>query len=262
MQAIERRRASVLIPSARVRRLVRLVGEVRELARTSADPLSHLLEGMVQLVGGEMGAFGRMPRDMVPGSNATQMVFAGGWSDEVRRGFARLYQRDHGSAVNPFVSSMIAQTPPGAITVGRRCDFMQDREWYRSAFFNEFGRPWRVGDSVSGFVRLADGRSMAFTNLRGLRARHYSEVDRALVELLVEQCVAQLFAPRPVRPLSPRQLQVRGRLLDGAAPTQIAAELGLSVNTINEYIRGVYRAEGVTTRAELQARALYASRRY
>jgi DNA-binding NarL/FixJ family response regulator len=61
-----------------------------------------------------------------------------------------------------------------------------------------------------------------------------------------------------LKKLSPRQRQTLEQLLRGHARKQIASNLGISVNTVNEYVRAVYRAAGVTSRAELMASAVSA----
>jgi hypothetical protein len=44
-----------------------------------------------------------------------------------------------------------------------------------------------------------------------------SDVDAALAELLVSQCAHMLLLPEPTRRLSPREQEVLGHLVDGAA---------------------------------------------
>jgi DNA-binding CsgD family transcriptional regulator len=255
-------RRSVLIPSARVRRLVQLVGEAAEVARTTADPLSHLAEGLVELIGSDMGAFARLRGAApVPGTKTEPFLFTSGWPDDVRRQLNALYAQHDGTALNPLAASVISRTRAGGVTIGRRSEFVTDRDWYRSPYVNEFRRAWRIDGTIEGFVRLPSGRSIGIVQCRGWGGRAYTEVDRALVELYIEACARYLFPPESARSLSPRQREVRRWLLDGAAPKQIAAQLGISIHTVNEYIHGIYCAEGVTTRAELLARALNVPRK-
>jgi DNA-binding CsgD family transcriptional regulator len=251
-----RRRGSVLIPSARVRRLMQLVGEAGEIAHNTANPQRHLTEGLLQLVDGDLGIFAPMPRHMMAGLNTLELEFTSGCPDEMCRVTSALYQNNHGSGKDPLAMAVITGTQPGQATIALRQECVNDRDWYRSPFVNEFRLPQRHDDSIYVIVRAPDGRMTGVALCRAWGERPFSEEDCALVELFVEQCAELLFLPERARRLSPRQREVRRRLLDGGAPKQIAAELGISVNTVNEYIRGIYRAEGVTTRAELLARAL------
>jgi DNA-binding CsgD family transcriptional regulator len=257
---IERRGASVLIPSVRVRRLVQLIGEAGELARTAVDPQLHLIEGLLELVGGDLGVFCPMPRHMVPGTNTLPLAFTRGWTEEMRRVTSRLYEQNNGSGKDPFATVVIPRTRPGTATVGPRQEFVPDGEWYRSPFVNEFRRPQRHDHSIYAILKSADDRVTGFALCRTWGEKAHSDVDRTLVELFVEACAGHLFLPGSARPLSPREREVRRRLLDGAAPKQIAADLGLSIHTVNDYVHAIYRAEGVTTRAELLVRALHGRR--
>jgi DNA-binding NarL/FixJ family response regulator len=61
--------------------------------------------------------------------------------------------------------------------------------------------------------------------------------------------------------LSPRMKDTLGELLTGAADKEIAERLGLSVHTVREYVKSVLHAFGVSSRAELIARASAPGRR-
>lgn len=54
--------------------------------------------------------------------------------------------------------------------------------------------------------------------------------------------------------LTPRQRDVLGRLLLGRSVTQIARELDISEHTAHDHRKAIYRAAGVSSRAELAAR--------
>ena len=58
------------------------------------------------------------------------------------------------------------------------------------------------------------------------------------------------------RPLSRRATQTLDALLGGASEKEIADRMGLSVHTVHQYVKTVYRALGVRSRAELMARCL------
>lgn len=58
------------------------------------------------------------------------------------------------------------------------------------------------------------------------------------------------------RALSPRATQTLGELLGGASEKEIADRMGLSAHTVHQYVKSIYRAFGVRSRAELMARCL------
>ena len=74
-----------------------------------------------------------------------------------------------------------------------------------------------------------------------------------MAHLFWEECVAQI-GERDEAPLSRRQRETLRLLLKGDSAKAIASKLDLSVHTVNEYIKGVYRVKRVHSRAELMAR--------
>lgn len=63
-------------------------------------------------------------------------------------------------------------------------------------------------------------------------------------------------ADDPAAGLSPRLRQVFAALLGGEPEKRIARRLGVSPATLHGYVKQVYRAFGVSSRAELLAHAL------
>ena len=55
-------------------------------------------------------------------------------------------------------------------------------------------------------------------------------------------------------PLSPRQRQTLQLLLAGNSEKEIAAQMGLSHNTVHHYVKALHRHFGVSSRSELLAR--------
>jgi DNA-binding NarL/FixJ family response regulator len=82
----------------------------------------------------------------------------------------------------------------------------------------------------------------------------------ALVAPLVGGPLARFGEPSPAA-LPPRLRQVLRCLLEGDADKQVAARLGLSRHTVNEYVEQIYRHFGVVSRPELLARWVRGGRR-
>ena len=55
-------------------------------------------------------------------------------------------------------------------------------------------------------------------------------------------------------PLTPRERDVVGRLLSGSSTRQIAQSTGLTVATVNTYLKRIFAKLGVHSRVELVAR--------
>ncbi|MBX9625568.1 MAG: helix-turn-helix transcriptional regulator [Gemmataceae bacterium] len=106
-----------------------------------------------------------------------------------------------------------------------------------------------AGDEVSGAILTRAAGEPDFT------AREVAIVQEAFAVLgpLVGGPLARFSEPSPSA-LPLRCRQVLKCLLDGDGDKQIAARLGLSPYTVNEYTKRVYRHFGVEGRAELLAR--------
>jgi DNA-binding NarL/FixJ family response regulator len=88
----------------------------------------------------------------------------------------------------------------------------------------------------------------------------YSSGPRAVLEWLQEELGRPLATTAdPAARLTPRQRQVLECLLDGDSEKQAAARLGLHPGTLHVHVKRVYKALGVSSRAELLAHFL---RRY
>jgi DNA-binding CsgD family transcriptional regulator len=248
-----------LLPATKVRELLQYVGETLEVARSGEDALVHASECVLRLAGGEVGALAPLPAVMSPRPKVS-LVYSSGWPDWIRGEMDASFQVN-GTHGDPAAATVLQGAQSQHIMIGTRRELVDDQTWGRSPMADQFHSGWRLGDAIYGGIRAADAATTGMVLFRTLGARPYSDRDRALVQLFVERC-AQLFVRRDDAPhLSPRERQVLAHLLDGRMPKQIASELGLSVNTVNQYVRGVYRAHGVTTRAELLARFLRRRRR-
>ncbi|MBX3191741.1 MAG: helix-turn-helix transcriptional regulator [Labilithrix sp.] len=60
-------------------------------------------------------------------------------------------------------------------------------------------------------------------------------------------------------PFPPREREVLEWLLTGASQKEIAQQLGLSVHTVRQYVKNLYKRLGVSSRAELMATRASAS---
>ena len=71
--------------------------------------------------------------------------------------------------------------------------------------------------------------------------------------LLVEELAVDRPLSRPPPALSPREREVLDVLLRGHSEKLAADRLGLSSHTVHQYVKRLFRAFGVSSRAELMA---------
>jgi DNA-binding CsgD family transcriptional regulator len=262
---------SVSLPAARIRELLRLVGEVRELSCAGLDPAAHATEGFRRLIAADAAGSVRGPAVL-----AMDRMELSGFSPDSASAFQQFYLEHDRSEEDPAVRALVRTIAPGETRVARRCELVPDRDWYRSPYLNHWRRACGLDDSIYGSLFFANGTYTGLAGFRTFGGRPFDEIDRGLAHLFVESCAERLFTDRPGKPLgtaswqhlasladraeraplTPRQGQVLEALLAGLSPKEIAVELSLSVNTVRQYVKEIYRAEGVTSRGELMARRL------
>ena len=136
---------------------------------------------------------------------------------------------------------------------------------YLSAARVEGGRGWlgrfadrMLAETTGGqtwHLPRPDGcASLAISAFHLTKGTH--AVAEPLVLLLLREEAAALFLPGgAAEVLSPRQREVGLQLArTGRSYKEIAAHLGISEGTVRKHVEHVYRAFGVSSRAELQAR--------
>lgn len=109
------------------------------------------------------------------------------------------------------------------------------------------------GDGAAELIVLHRAEGDAFTDLdRNLLALFLLEVAPALLDR------PPTAVARARRRLSRREREVLAALLRGASEKEVAADLGLTVHTVHQYVKAVYRAFGVGSRGQLLATCLAA----
>ncbi len=88
------------------------------------------------------------------------------------------------------------------------------------------------------------------TGILGRGIRYAKRIDGNTSQRTYEDVQAMLEKT----PLTPRERDVVGRLLSGASTRQIADSTGLTVATVNTYLKRIFAKLGVHSRVELVAR--------
>lgn len=256
---------SVLLRAQEWRAIMGLVGECREMGDDRHAWREHLLAGVARLTDAALGMTGEMancrsqrPRDMG--------VVTWGWQTgfvrpEVFEEHLRAFEDapDYCPSVNKVFGHLADKHSVGL----RRTDVIKDREWYRSLEYSVVSGSYGTDHTVWFFQSLPSlGRDenvgMVLTRSKGRRdfnGRDLAFVSELLSALtpLVGGPLARFSEPSPID-LAPRVRQVLGCLLEGDGDKQIAARLGVSAYTVNQYTKLIFKHFGVVSRTELLAR--------
>jgi DNA-binding CsgD family transcriptional regulator len=148
------------------------------------------------------------------------------------------------------------------MTYARR-ELLRDAEWYEDEFVHDHQRACGLDDFVYSVRVLGPARAGAITATRGVRDRAFDAEDANLIALFHEEyarLVKRTLVAGGAR-LTAREREVRDMLLTGATEKAVAAALGISRETVHGYVKAIYAAHGVSSRAELLVRCLVAQPR-
>ncbi len=255
---------STRLRTADYRAVFKLVGECRELRVDSTLWRRHMLEELLRLTGGQVAmggpallSQGHLQPDPAPSIDL-------GWAGERERAAFFQFMGDQMHRQDPALTRFGRQVAklraPKNLLTRCRAQLSSDRHWYNSAAYCDYRRRAGTDDSLLSVVKLGVRRLHAIVLYRAPTERQFSARDRRLLHLFHEELMPHLdqeLAPPgcdPVSSLSPRLRQILDCLLDGDSEKQVAARVGLTPRTVNQYIKSIYRRFRVSSRAELMAR--------
>lgn len=233
--------------------LLRLVGEVTELPVDAAVRRTHVLNGLLSLIGGRSAGLVEIALpDEGPFARAGTVIHINSTSEaEARCAEQFLVHNDPADPALPAFLAARGQT----VTMVRRVD---DREYYRSAHFDIVRRPFDIDHSLYCRVTLPDGVDVAVGIQRCPGDPAFTEREKAIVHLLHTNAPHVYCAREPSRAdieaLAPRLRPVLRSLLQGDAQKEVAAKLKLSRHTVHRYTQVIYQQLGVHSRGELLAK--------
>jgi DNA-binding CsgD family transcriptional regulator len=242
-----------------VRAVFRLVGECRELGPDVAAWRRHLIAGLCQLTRAQVGLVGELEYSRQAWLQPLHSEDVG-WACPADR--HRVFEQFIASGLygrDLSAERFFGKLPLASWTV-RREQIIPDREWRQAVVFNDFIR--RGGLDLGILSRQPIGRA---DRANVVVLYHCSgeaplpERGRRLVQLAQQELGPLLGTALAVAgepgwsALPPRWRQALDCLLDGDSEKQAALRLGISRTTLHDYVRGLYRHFGVSSRGELLA---------
>lgn len=246
---------SSTIREAEFRALMQLAHETLELPPVQRARAAHIMAGLSQAIGASAAGF-------------VQRGVAMGWDeplegDAVLLGFdaageriVRDYLR-HPVPHDPMISHMLQVRQ--RVAARHRQAAYDDNTWYRHVHYREVRSRLGIDHAIYSHLTLPEGTRILITFHRPRGDRPFRERDAKLIELFYEAAwrAFRWNTPgsiRPQRDLPQRLRPVLDGLLAGEAPKRIAYRTGLSLHTVYEYVKQLYRHYGVTSRGELLSR--------
>ena len=235
----------------------RLIGDCLDVGEDPAQWQRLAFEGIHRLVGGfaTTGGEGVWLRPSKPLRPLTTVLVG---LDETGRERLSAYMRDQGVLTDPIFQRL--QHVAERIVTRTRRELVSNREWYRSASFNEYRRVGGCDHQLTSVYQVSPQGAMSSLCIhRGVGERDFSSRERCLVGFFHNELGrfmgrALVSGIEPgVESLSPRLRQTLACLLEGDSEKQVALRLGLSQSTVHQYVTMLYRTFAVRSRAELLA---------
>jgi DNA-binding CsgD family transcriptional regulator len=250
---------SAQLGTDRVRQLIRLIAECREIQHADRDASLHWLGGLARItrsqVAAQIQATGMHP-EAAPRIGEVRDV---GWTTQSDRD--RVYGFVTQTKLNddPLTAALVASKD--CVTTRTRAETISSAAWARSLVRNEVHRPSGIDDSLLSVARLPGDHARVLAFKRAWGEQPYGPEEREIVHLAHGEC-SWLFGRRPAVSAaltanwSRRERETLDLLLTGASEKTAAARLGVSPHTLHGYVKAIYRRLGVASRPELMARAL------
>jgi DNA-binding CsgD family transcriptional regulator len=244
---------------AQIRSVFRLLGEMRELANDRAAWRNRMVFGLCELLGARQGSVIGLEGFHPGGEMRLIDAVHGGWANPLAAAIWEGHLRS--GEFKKDVLLIEAQQDPDIVAAKLRAELVPDEQFYAAPLVRELLPMMEIDSHVLGWQRMpGGGEALGLTFHRELGARAFSAKERVLLRLFIEELHLLRqdgkLGPTQVEvpPLSRREQQVLDRLLAGASVKETAGKLSLSVRTVEDYVKTIYRKHGVHSRGELMAR--------
>ena len=248
------------------RAIINLVGECRELGDDWTGWLEHFNRGLMKLVDADLGMIGEIgnPRAaQIPWLSTPLISAQGGFTLDLDRVLeAAEYASANPDQFNFIIRYVDRLSVDDGVALHNR-DFFRAGEWRSSLDMNIMGNAYGTDSTLLCVRRMPRSGRNENLNLtisrakgrRGFTARDCTVVREAVSAIapLMGGPLARFADPSPAG-LPPRARQVLACLLEGDGDKQVAARLGISAHTVNQYAKVVFQHFGVRSRTELLAR--------
>ncbi|HMP07351.1 MAG TPA: LuxR C-terminal-related transcriptional regulator [Lacipirellulaceae bacterium] len=245
-----------------LRTIYLLVGECCELG---ADPLVWR-QHMLQRLNAELGAVASIdiqatfdPQRPGVGARVDAAMTLDHFSAQQRQLLTQCL-REMPMEANPLGVALLERCRPGDAAAAVRRELVSDAQWRRCGFWTDYFEPVGWDDMLVALAKTGDGlRLFNFSRERG--ERPFPRRAARVLELFARELAG--ISPQRLAPLSagsllllpPRMRAVLAALAEGDGEKQVALRLGISRNTVHEYVRRLFARYGVASRSELLVRA-------
>lgn len=245
-----------LLEAADARAIVRLLGEAAAHPGDLVAKKRHLMNGISGLIGADRWAWG-LAAQMEPGKPSVHIsLLHGGFTEETYAAFTQAYNHPDMTLVHAGFANELAE---------KRCHLtrlrqqMDPEESYKKSGAYPF---WQASD-IEGIImslRPLDATTFSIIGIyRRLGAPLFTLRENRIAHILLSEVPALHTQGWPddhgllLRDLSIRQRTTLALLVQGYTRQKVADHFRISLHTVNEYVKAIFRHYAVHSQAELIA---------
>ncbi|MGC4013911.1 MAG: helix-turn-helix transcriptional regulator [Luteolibacter sp.] len=240
-----------------VRAIVRLLSDVAAESGAVNRKREILMEGLCRLIDAQAWLWAAAP-SLVPGQQPVYFYHQlGGLQPEQLPAYLKAVEHpDTGEMTLPFAQELQKE---GTHLTRLRQQIIPDARFLSSPA-NKLWREAGLGPLILSFRPLEKGAMSSVGIYRHLDKLPFTQRESKIVHILLTEVDWLHMDGLPVEEsrslpaLSPRCRMVFTQLLHGRSRKQIAADLVLSVHTVNDYVKTLFSHFGVRSTPELLAR--------
>lgn len=239
------------------RAVVRILGDIAAMASTADEKRQHLMTELGLLIGTDAWLWGLAPF-IEPGKQPVFLFQNRGGLDEERasRLFMAIEHPDTGAMTAPIAEAMVES---GRHVTRLRQDIIPDERFLNSPAL-PFWKAANVGPIILSLRPIEGFGSAVIAFYRPVAAPLFTPREARLAHIVLsevswlhhEGMPHQTSASIPVLP--PRCRLILHQLLVGRPRKQIAADLGISIHTVNDHLKKIFSHFGVQSQVQLIAR--------
>ena len=237
-----------------VRAIVRLLGKVAVDGKSLNDKRAILMKGMCELIKADRWVWGLLGRGEAGELPTFSLQARGGFTEKQFADYLKAQEHpDMGRYNAPFLAEYAEK--------GRHLTRLRQQIDTENTFpQSDAYALWEVADIsplIMSFRPNTTGVTSAVALFRKFGADMFSSRDSRIAHIILSEVgwiheeVLPDKADEQMLLLSPRLNTVLNLLVQGQGRKQIAADLEISINTVNGYAKDLYRRFGVHSQAEL-----------
>jgi DNA-binding CsgD family transcriptional regulator len=240
-----------------VRHIIRILGDVAAMKPDSDSQRIHLMNELAALLGTDTWVWGVAPM-LDPGKQPVFLYQHTGGMDPER--MARFLK----AVEHPDTGVMTAPLPEAINEATMQVTRAMQQVVSRERFENSPSKPlWDaadIGEFLFVLRAVVDYGFSCIAFYRPLGAAEFSERDSRIAHIILNEVplLHQVGMPhavsRPIPQLPPRCRLIINLLVRGQSRATIAGHLGISQQTVNGYVKQIFRHFDVHSQSELIAR--------